>query len=134
MAGVNAVLTRANYTNYTRGYRHPHVDRRRRRARARQIDVGVQRVNHNNYRCCTLLIYCYGKDSTSHTIHINNTIYIMQLIYGHRRIMDINSNDLKSQIKTNWVRNTIKILKYLNFTCDTAEFMIERIENFILFL
>jgi hypothetical protein len=44
MAGVNAVLTRTNYTKYTRGYRHLHVDRRHRRARTRRIDIGIQRV------------------------------------------------------------------------------------------
>ncbi|XP_060845618.1 uncharacterized protein LOC132925223 [Rhopalosiphum padi] len=56
----------------------------------------------------------------------------MQLIYSHRRIMDNISNDLKNQIKTNWMKNTFKVLEYFGFTYDTAKFMIERIEKLII--
>jgi len=55
----------------------------------------------------------------------------MQLIYGLKRLMDIKSEDLKSRQKSNWMKNTIIILRYIKFTGDITDFMIERMENFI---
>ncbi|XP_026820260.1 uncharacterized protein LOC113558874, partial [Rhopalosiphum maidis] len=60
--------------------------------------------------------------------HHTQYYIFMQLIYSHRRIMDNISNNLNNQIKTNWMKNTIKILEYFDFTHDTAKFMIERIK------
>lgn len=55
----------------------------------------------------------------------------MQLIYGLKRLMDIKSEDLKSRQKSNWMKNTIIILRYIKFTGDITDFMIERMENLI---
>uniref|UniRef100_A0A2S2PJ59 C2H2-type domain-containing protein n=1 Tax=Schizaphis graminum TaxID=13262 RepID=A0A2S2PJ59_SCHGA len=63
--------------------------------------------------------------------HTQHYIF-MQLIYSYRRIMDDISNNLINQIKTNWMKNTIKVLEYFGFTYDTVEFMIERIKTVII--
>jgi len=65
-------------------------------------------------------------------IHCYSQYYIfMQLVYGLIKIYEIDSEHLQNHRKSNWRKNTITVLKYLEFTDDTADFMIERMENFI---
>ncbi|KAF0749542.1 Uncharacterized protein FWK35_00022292 [Aphis craccivora] len=63
--------------------------------------------------------------------HHTQYYIFMQLIYGLMKVYGIVSEDLQSHRKLNWLKNTTTILKYFKFTDDTADFMIERMENFI---
>jgi len=47
------------------------------------------------------------------------------------KIYEMGFEDLQTHRKSNWRKNTITILKYFEFTDETADFLIERIENFI---
>lgn len=69
--------------------------------------------------------------STERIKHYTQYSTFMHLIYGLKRLMDIKSEDLKSRQKSNWMKNTITILRYFKLTGDTADFMIERMENLI---
>lgn len=65
-------------------------------------------------------------------IQHNTQYYIfVQLVYGLMKIYEMGVEDLQAHRKSNWLKNTNTILEYFEFTDDTADFMIERMNNFI---
>lgn len=70
---------------------------------------------------CVENVHCYSSQYYIFT----------QLVYGLKKIYETGSEHLQNHRKSNWMKNTITVLKYLEFTDDTADFMIERMEKFI---
>lgn len=54
---------------------------------------------------------------------------IMQLVYGLRRIRDIDSERLRDTKEMEWTKNMLTILSYLDFDFHTSRFILQRIRN-----
>lgn len=63
--------------------------------------------------------------------HHTQYYIFVQLVYGLMKIYEMGFENLQTRRKSNWKKNTITILKYFEFTNETVDFLIERIENFI---
>ncbi|KAE9524171.1 hypothetical protein AGLY_015416 [Aphis glycines] len=80
------------------------------------------------------LIQMLHQDSLFYVENIqHHTQYyiFVQLVYGLMKIYEMGFENLQTRRKSNWKKNTITILEYFEFTDETADFLIERIENFI---